>query len=207
MISDKQLKRMVNNFLTSPNGKKLLKDKNISYSPYTEKEAKIAAKDLKARITQAFIEQQKVENNPHFDDKKVRIKTTVKKDGDVKITITYPKDTLARSSLSALTTKHAKSGYNQNNITGKRFTGEGIYDIFALFTSGYKLKGRSPMGYWWDNSEGGERISSRPSKNGRDPDIVTVPRSKRGSKFITMTIEGFKRDYPGIEVEYPREWM
>lgn len=207
MISDRKLRRMVNDFLVSPSGKKFLKENGVSYSPYSEKEAKAAAQDLKSRISMAFIAQQKTENNPHFDDKKVRIRTVVNKDGSVKVTITYPKDTLARSSLSALTTKHAKSGYNRNSITGKRFTGEGIYDIFALFTNGYKLKGGSPMGYWWDNDEGGERVSSRPLKNGRDPDIVTVPKSKKGSKFITMTIEGFKRDYPGIDVEYPKEWM
>lgn len=206
MISDKELKRMVNNFFNTPKGKALLKSEGISYSPYSEKDAKDAARDLKERITKAFIAEQKAENHPHFDDKKVRIKANVRKDGSVRVTISYPKDTLARSSLSALSAKYGKSGYNRNGITGKRFTGEGIYDIFALFTNGYKLKGKSPKGYWWDNDEGGERISSTFLSDGRDPDIVTAPRSKKGSKFISATIAGFMLEYPGIEVEYPDEW-
>lgn len=207
MISDKELKRMVSTFLQSPQGKSMLKQKGLSYSSYSKNEVKAAAQDLRTRITAAFIAQQKAENNPHFNDKNVRIRTTITKDGGVKVVISYPKDTLARSSLSALSTKHGKSGYNRNGITGQRFTGEGIYDIFALFTSGYKLRGGSPRGYWWSNDEGGERFGMRSAINGRDPDIVIAPKSRTGSKFITETIEGFKRDYPGIDVEYPKEWM
>ena len=205
-ISNKSVDELVKDFLKSQRGQKLLKQQGISYSGYTDDELKEAARELKSMISNAFIAEQKAENNPHFDDSKVRIRVAKKNDKMTTLHIQYPKATLARPSLSAPSAKHAQKGYNRSGVSGNRFTGEGIYDIFALFTTGYELKGRRPVGYWWDDNEGGERITSTISRGGRDPDLVIAPKRRKPSNFITNAITAFKNKYPNIEVNYPDEW-
>ena len=193
------LHEMVKNFLQTPEGKAEMKRQNVSLG-YSDAEALMAAKKLKEAISAAFIAEQK-QPNPHFDDKGVTVKLSKRKadDGFV-ILISYSAKSLYRSSMLLWegTGDYSKNSWNFRDApTGSSnvFTGEGIYDIFALFTSGYNTT-KSARGAWYDDEAGGEKFG----------EPMRSPLHYPSHDFITRTIRQFEQAYPGITVKYPDEW-
>ena len=73
-------------------------------------------------------------------------------------------------------------------------TGNGINDIFALFTNGYASTSKMPSGFW--------ESESRQMEVG----FVKAPQVWHPDNFISETIQAFETKYPFIKVEYPEEW-
>jgi hypothetical protein len=102
------------------------------------------------------------------------------------------------SDWRATTYRKGKRKLTKSN-TG--YTGNGLRDIFAAFTSGWHAANYA-YGSWQDAYQTGF-MSGRRSHN------RTYIRSRKdyeGSSFIRDTVESFEAKYPGLSITIPAEW-
>ena len=150
---------------------------------YSEEEGIKIAKELVSELENAFLRSQKHTSPVDENIKLARITYNIKKSPSdmLIIHVNFPAKYLFRPSL------WKESGYRTR-------TGEGIEDIFALFTNGYRSNKKMASGYWWSDRRDGEI------------GYVHAPNFWPPNKFISETISAFEASHPGVRVEYPEEW-
>ena len=196
-LSDLEMREIINDFLKSPEGRSLAVSKGTNIG-YSDAELIALAEELKSMITAAFIANQH-QKRPRFDDSGVKIQVVreprkTELGADKYIRISYSDKTLHRYSLVANTgVDYDGSLYGGDPLY---YTGEGIDDIFALFTSGYTSSKRV-YGYWADY-DGWERDDY----NG----LTASLRHRDPNSFIADTIRSFQAMHPDVDVSYPDEW-
>lgn len=164
---------------------------------YSEEEAKIAARELVKDLELAFMAIQKHKGfQTEYIIPREKVTYTVKRDGTTgfRIHVNFPAKYLFRPSLMRV-------GSRSEGYVSHQRTGEGIHDIFALFTTGYITGKKMPTGYWYSKTRWGDE----PGENYRST-VVKAPNYFPSSSFISDTISLFERNHPGIVVEYPEEW-
>lgn len=186
---------MLESYISSPEGKKDLKESGINITGYSEKEMKIIATELRDSIINAYLGVVK-DPKKYFDVKATKVNSPrEQKDGTWKISVTFSSKALRRRSLYSDAPKKNSGAALVKTSTGSGwFTGAGVEDIIGLFTTGYTAKD-SVYGSWWNNQyDDGDGHFIR-SKRHRDP-----------NDFVSKTIENFKTKYVGIDVSYPALW-
>lgn len=174
----------LNNFVSSNEGKKFLRDKGI-YAGVTKEEAKEAANVLKKMIIESTVGVCK-SSKALLDEYSIKINPVrEQKDGRYKITLTVNGEDLRRDSLLT------KSPWN-----GGEPIGTGVYDIIGLFTQGYKA--RKYVYGWWDSESAYVRSHS----------LVNGNPGLKSNNFIDRAIIGFKNTYPKykMDISYPSRW-
>lgn len=184
--TDSQLKALVMKYLSSPAGKEYMKQEKIALRGYSKEELKAAAQELKESLIDAFLaEQTQPESEREFARGLVRVNIRGSDTTGYKASITFYEDALSRESLLG--------------IDGQTHTGDGVYDIFGLFTQGYHASKRV-IGWWVTYDERGSFSGDK-----YDRPIPSL-QTRYPSNFISDTIRAFERKYPGIYVKYPDLW-
>ena len=186
MYSHDELFLEVKRYVKSYHGKDIYDaDKMGDKEGYSEEEAMQLAMELVSELESAFVREQK-HGHESWGGLQWggRITYNVKKSdrGKFRIHVNFPAKYLFRGSL-----------WSDPKFTKR--TGEGINDIYALFTQGYHSSKKMPAGYWESASRYFAEIG-----------FVKAPNNWAPNSFIRDTIEEFEIKYPGILVEYPEEW-
>lgn len=190
MYSADDINELLKQYISSPAGKKHLKEKGVQVFAHNKKSAMRIAQMLKDDINNTFLSKI-TDDDPdaldYFSPKWVSV-TPININNQWTIKITYSKHALYRPSLWARKSKkYSKEG----------FTGSGVKDVFALFTNGYSTSKRV-FGYWSHFSQGQGYMgdsSWTASKTHRQPD-----------SFIAQIVKDYESRYPEIKINFPRSW-
>lgn len=195
MISQNDLKGMVEEFLQTSDGKAYLTDNAANLSGYSEEDMKRLAEELRDRIVSAYLGVV-ADPDAYFDVSGIKINPPRKTETKWELTVTFSAKSLYRYSLStSWNSRGVHLKFNKHGDEGN-YTGTGVYDIFGLLTQGYKST-KSVYGYW--TGQNGEERNIPPYA------IRSLP-IRAANDFISQTIIQFKNDYPTIGVRYPALW-
>ena len=214
MYSKATIDAMIKQWIESPSG--IQRMKAIGVGIYTPEEMLEIGEKLKTDLIMAFLHAQ-TSGLGFFDTEAVNVAL----EGDSQVKITFSPNALKRKSLmyvprrgeswdSRKTYYSYKSGKRREKKLSKSnigYTGNGIRDVFALFTQGWHAHGYV-YGSWEDAYQTGihswnEHTHFTSRKYG-----VTI-RSRKdypGNPFVSQVIGTYIAKYPGLKINYPPEW-
>lgn len=190
--------KMIEDFIKTPEGRKLLKEQHGVNVGYSKIEMKQIAERLKKDIITCFAmltrDPRSAIMNPAWNHViiKEETKQSDKNKGINVLKIKFKPEALSRYSL-----------WNWHN-EGEMNSGPtmGVYDIIGLFTNGY---GPIPNTYgdWMmrESTGGFTEANERP-----DGGFIISKNGRQGDDFINQVINDYKKEYPDIEFIWPKEW-
>lgn len=146
---------------------------------YTQDEMRQIALRLRSDIVSGFLSLLKSGSSNMSDMGHVSVEVV----GENRVEIRFPPGALRRTSLL----RRDKNGY----------TGEGVQDIFALFTQEWATRA-NVYGYW----HGGDSSRAKDSKRG----VIKSRGYYPGNPWISHIVAGYEMAYPGLMIIYPEEW-
>lgn len=192
MLTQADIDNMIQQWTRSPEGRSYLK--SVGVGIYTDQEMIAIANELKLALASAFVGAQ-TSLGGTFDVHSVDVKLSRGKKENV-ILVSFPGTVLRRNSLM----KYDGS-----------YTGEGVDDIFALFTHGWHAKNYA-YGSWMDAYSDDEMSTPFQSAHSRSYSSFghgVMIRSRKdfpGSSFIQDTCSYFETKYPGLSIKLPKDW-
>lgn len=201
MYTEKDIMDELRKFVHSKEGQKYLADQGVSVGGYSQEEIVRISEELRQKIIDGYynaITENRSEASQSIEE--FIVGSPVKRaSGSWQINLSISEKHLYRPSL------HKEGSRNE-------YTGEGIKDIIALITSGYKTNGRV-YGYWvdWSYTRGYERkFGTRRVHSGEDMGEKSVLISNKVRRepnpFIKRIVEEFNEKYTTILVKFPAEW-
>lgn len=201
MYSEKDIMDEVRKFVHSKNGQKLLAENNVSVGGFSQSEIIDIANELRQMIIDGYYEaitEDRKDASPSIEE--FFVGNPIKRaNGSWQINLSISESHLYRPSLH-------KEG------SRVEYTGEGINDIIALITSGYKTRGRV-YGYWvdWSYTRGYQRKAGlrrvhRGEDMGEKSVLISNKVRREPNPFVKRVIERFNDKYPTILVKFPIEW-
>ena len=203
MLTQAHVDAIIKEWMNSSAGKQYLHD--IGAGIYTEQEMRDIAAKLRSELIFAFFSVQKT-GGAVFDGSATAINVV----GENHLSIVFKPQALQRKSL--LSPNNKQTTYHSRNAKGKLvtrkltksnigYTGNGLRDIFAAFTSGWHAHSYV-YGLWEDAYQTGVLSGNRSHSR-------TFIRSRKdfeGSSFIRDTVAMFEAQYPGLKITIPAEW-
>ena len=193
MYTQADVDAWIKEWMESPEGKAKLKSLGVGI--YTPEEMRAIAERLSQDLIGAFLSIQRAAHHAGgeagFETKGMQIRML--KNNKVRIAI--PPSLLRRESLIGV--------YNDG---GEKYrpTGDGIDDIFALFTQGWHAS-NYVYGAWDDAyAEWGERRFHH--NGGNDRSWIRSRKDYPGNPFIATVVNRYMAEYPGLTITYPSAW-
>lgn len=201
-ITAEDINKELQAYIDTPEGKRDMEETLGVEFGYSETEARLIAEELKFAIINAYKAQLDPRNTErYFNIDLVKVGTARLIKDCYKVIISFNTKALARRSLHCVGSMGYKKPYSVSTSVGQdSFTGEGIQDIFSLFTNGYHASNYA-YGAWWDSAtDSGER------DNPYGYITIRSKKSREPNPFIKDTIRSFEEKHPGMEIHFPKEW-
>lgn len=210
MLTQADVDAIIQEWTRSPAGRAKLKEMGVGI--YTPQEMKAIANELRLAIISAFISIQHIGGGFNIGA------TSVQQTGENTLSIQYGPAALRRESLlhswdskySTFRSFDKEKGKLVKKRTNLGHVGNGVKDVFALFTQGWHAH-TYVYGSWEDAYQGSYpgmvqrthstlygRHYSRPSIRSR--------KDYEGNSFIKDTCAHFEQKYPGLKITIPPEW-
>lgn len=196
MLTKADVDAIIKEWMSSSAGKQYLHD--IGAGIYTEQEMRDIAAKLRSELIFAFFSAQKT-GGAVFDGSATAINVV----GDNHLSIVFKPQALQRKSLLSPNNKQSTYAGGRKKLTKSNvgYTGNGLRDIFAAFTSGWHAS-NYVYGSWEDAYQTGTMVGNR----SHDRTFIRSRKDFEGSSFIRDTVAMFEAQYPGLKITIPAEW-
>jgi hypothetical protein len=196
MLTQADVDAIIKDWMNSSAGKQYLHD--IGAGIYTEKEMQEIASKLRSELIFAFFSVQKT-GGAVFDGSATAINVV----GENHLSIVFKPQALRRKSLLSPDNQQSTYAGGRKKLTKSNigYTGNGLRDIFAAFTSGWHAS-NYVYGSWEDAYQTGIMVGNR----SHDRTFIRSRKDFEGSSFIRDTVAMFEAQYPGLKITIPAEW-
>ena len=154
MLTQADVDAIIQAWTRSPAGREYLKKEGVGI--YTEQEMRAIAGELRAAIASAFVSEQTSVGNASSMGTFNLGATAIKQSGENHIEILYKREALRRKSLLSPNNTQSTYAGGRKKLTKSNigYTGNGLRDIFAAFTSGWHAS-NYVYGSWEDAYQSG----------------------------------------------------
>lgn len=202
MLTQADVDAIIQAWSRSPAGREYLKQEGVGI--YTPQEMQAIANELRLAIISAFISIQSIGGG-------FRLRaTSIEQTGENTLSIVYGPSALRRESLmhsydpkySTFRSFDKEKGKLVKKRTNKGHVGNGIDDVFALFTQGWHA--HTYVYGSWQDAQQHDFVGHVPRTHDRQS--IRSRKDYAGNSFILDTVTHFEAKYPGLTIKIPTEW-
>lgn len=196
MLTQAHVDAIIKEWMNSSAGKQYLHD--IGAGIYTEQEMRDIAAKLRSELIFAFFSVQKT-GGAVFDGSATAINVV----GENHLSIVFKPQALQRKSLLSPNNKQSTYAGGRKKLTKSNvgYTGNGLRDIFAAFTSGWHASN-----YVYGSWEYAYQTGVLSGNRSHSRTFIRSRKDFEGSSFIRDTVAMFEAQYPGLKITIPAEW-